>query len=255
MTLLTPDWPCPENVQAFYTTNKSVSASTDSKESYPFNLANHVGDDPVRVSNNRQWLESKLGCPIQWLVQTHSNTIHYTKEPQSENRFVTPAPTEAHADACMTTVPQYVCAVLTADCVPILLCDIHGKQVAAIHAGWRGLANNILEKTIEAFDCAPEEIMVWVGPHISAACYEVGPPVLEAFAGSDFDHCFKPSRPKHAYANLSAIVQKKLALMGIKSIHLSHECTYNNSSYFSWRRDGATGRQATGIWIKHNKES
>lgn len=164
---LVPEWPAPANVRACVTTRRGgVSvAPFDS-----FNLGDHVGDDPVAVSWNRQHLRDTLGCEPIWLAQVHSNMAVHA----APGTCVT-------ADASWSETPGQACAVLTADCLPVLFCDRAGTRVAAAHAGWRGLAGGILEATLEALAIPADQVLVWLGPAIGPAAFEIGPEVREAF--------------------------------------------------------------------------
>ncbi len=209
------------------------------------NLGNHVGDDAESVRLNRQYLYRHLPSTPIWLQQVHGNSI--IEAPASPD-------SPPVADAVWTMEPNRVCAILTADCLPILLTNQSGTRVAAIHAGWRGLASGIVAAAIEIFRCEQEGLMAWLGPCIGPGAFEVGRDVLDAFTAKHPDRraCFTPHGPGKWNADLQMLaclemqhVNKDIAIYQEKS------CTYSfPERYFSHRRDGVTGRMATLIWIE-----
>lgn len=238
---IAPDWPAPPNVGAAFTTRAGgVSlAPFDS-----LNLGDHVGDDRAAVAENRRRLVGTLALPAGplWLSQVHGTAV-------------VDAATAAHgveADASVAFAPGTVCAVMTADCLPVLFADLHGTRVAAAHAGWRGLAAGVLEETVRSLDCPPGEILAWLGPAIGPEAFEVGAEVQEAFLAGDAEAatCFRPSVPGHWYADLHALARQRLAACGVGGIYGGGLCTYSDPErFFSYRRDGATGRMAGVVWL------
>lgn len=232
-------WSAPTNVVA-YTSCRIGGSSLPPFDS--FNVAQHVGDDPVTVEQNRHKLSNSQR--YQWLNQTHSDVC--IELPQNGVSVL-------NADACFSSQINQVCAVMTADCLPVLLCNSHGTKIAAIHAGWRGLADNIIEKTLEKMDCEPSAILAWLGPAISQLHFEVGQEVKLAFA--DFPEAFKPSdnysstQAKYL-ADLYAIARKKLSSLGIRHISGGEYCTYEQETlFFSHRRASHQGQKATGRMV------
>lgn len=243
MNFIKPSWPAPAHVKAYATlrTTGHSQAPFDS-----FNLAEHVGDEKAAVAANRALLKSKLALPAEpvWLEQTHSTIV---LPALSENRG-------KEADASFTTTPRQVCVVLTADCLPILLCDKAGTQVAAIHAGWRGLAHGIIENTLAAMQMhAAADMMAWLAPAIGASVYEVGDEVRQVFLAQDQEAelAFAPSPNKRWLADLYLLARQRLQKFGVKQIFGGEHCTFSDSaSFYSYRRDGqATGRMASLIYL------
>lgn len=229
MTHITPDWPAPASVKAF-TTTRTTWGSPDPGS-----------NDPAE----RARLKSLLSLPADpiWLKQTHS-TIAVPAEYTKVN---------CEADASYTDQPDRVCLVLTADCLPVLVCNQQGTQVAAIHAGWRGLANGVIENTIQAMKTDPAQLLVWFGPAIGPQKFEVGIDVYQAFTQNNakLDTCFIPSTPEKWLANLYELAAARLNHIGVNKIYGGEYCTYTqNDLFFSYRRDQAkTGRMASMIWI------
>ncbi|MEM9255457.1 MAG: peptidoglycan editing factor PgeF [Pseudomonadota bacterium] len=242
LTLIEPDWPAPERVLAFSTTRAGgVSSGPWSS----LNLATHVQDDPASVAENRCRLEQYLPRHSQpcWLQQVHGVAAVEAGQPALG----------ARADGVWSRAVGVPCAVLTADCLPVLFCDDKGQAVAAAHAGWRGLAAGVLETTVRAMQVAPEEVMAWLGPAIGPEHFEVGPEVREALLartarGLPVESCFIPSghRPGHFMADLYGLARARLAALGLNKVYGGDLCTYRDKErFFSYRRDGATGRMAT----------
>ena len=238
---ITPDWPAPAHIKAFTTTRQGgVSNGPYSS----LNLGDHVDDDPASVIENRQRLAQLAQLPAAplWLSQTHStqviNSTHWQKG--------------CRADGIISHQPNHVCAVLTADCLPLLVCDQQGQQVAAIHAGWRGLLNGIIENAITAFNTPPENLYVWLGPAIGPAQFEVGEEVLQAFVGvhPEAIEAFTANRPRHYLADIYQLARQRLRRMGIDAVFGGDLCTVSNAArFYSYRRDPITGRMASLIWI------
>ena len=240
----TADFPFPKGVNAFYTSRRfGVSkAPFDS-----FNIALHVGDQNQDVLDNRSCLPKAES--IAWLQQIHSaRCIEVT------NDYFLPLETDK-ADASYTSLANTVCAVMTADCLPILICDQDATCVAAVHAGWRGLASGVIQNTIGKLPVSPERLLIWVGPHISSAHFEVGDDVRQHF--SNYTNAFKPSDSANKYLCDLFVIAKQIAKsMGIVHVFGGNLCTYSNpSEFFSHRRavhNGAsqTGRMLSGIYLK-----
>lgn len=239
-----PSWPAPAKVGAFIT----CRGGGFSREPYASNnLGLHVGDDPEAVMRNREQLVRRLGIqrPF-WLEQVHGTEIVEVGDRQ-------PVP---RADASISHRPGSVCAVLTADCLPLLLCDRAGRQVAAVHCGWRGLANGIVAKSVDRFSAPPQDLMAYLGPAISGRHYEVGEEVREALARTvpesnpKFSHAVA-GKPGHYLADLYAAARTQLQVLGCSEIYGGDRCTYAEAkSFFSYRRDGVTGRMVSLIWLK-----
>ncbi|MEQ1439625.1 peptidoglycan editing factor PgeF [Fontimonas sp. SYSU GA230001] len=235
------DWPAPPRVRAGQTlrTGGCSGAPYDG-----LNLAAHVGDDPDAVVRNRQILRSTLQLPAEpeWLCQVHGTGV-------AELPGGRPAP---QADAAWTSRPGVVCAVLTADCLPVLFAAADGSVVAAAHAGWRGLAAGVLETTLAALPLPARRVHAWLGAAISQAHFEVGPEVRRAFVEDDAiaADCFVRGRGDRWFADLYGLACLRLRRMGVQSISGGGACTYRDAQrYYSHRRDGRCGRMASLIWI------
>ncbi len=237
MELIQPDWPAPANVRAFTTTR----AGGFSKDSWcSMNLGLRCGDDPIAVQRNREKLVSYLPAAPQWLRQVHGRQV-VTHSLASHD--------ELEADGLVSSSSGQVCAVLTADCLPVLLCNRSGTRVAAAHAGWRGLAQGVLQATVRQMKEAPGEIMAWLGPAIGPEIYEVGEDVRQAFA-EDLGVCFK-QHGERWLLDLYGVARRILTQLGITAICGGQFCTFSDSErFFSYRRDGITGRMASVIWLE-----
>ena len=239
---IAPDWPAPGRVRAASTTR---TGGTSGGPWRSLNLADHVADDGAAVSRNRARLRHALVLPEEprWLVQRHGARVVEAGS----------APDGAPADGIVAREPGMVCAVLAADCMPVLLCDRDATVVAALHAGWRGIAAGILEAGIRAAGTAPGELMAWLGPAIATERYEVGPDVRDALLAGDPDavDAFRPSGPPGRWrADLERVVRRRLARCGVGSVHGGGTCTASDPGrFFSHRRDGVTGRMATLVWL------
>ncbi|QGU31884.1 peptidoglycan editing factor PgeF [Thermochromatium tepidum] len=249
MELITPDWPAPDWVRACSTTRVGgVSRG-------PFaslNLGDHVGDDPGHVARNRDLLCSNLGLPAapMWLRQVHGCEVA---------RAECPVAAIPEADAAVATSPGVVCAVMTADCLPLLLCDEQGTRVAAVHAGWRGLAGGVLERAVAAMVVAPERLLAWMGPAIGPDAFEVGSEVRSTFVTEypETAAAFRPSRNQARgerwLTDLFELARFRLARLGIGRVYGGGDCTFSQPRrFFSYRRDGTTGRLASLIWLVPN---
>ena len=239
--LIAPDWPAPHWIKA-YSTTRLGGVSLPPFAS--FNLATHVDDHPEHVQQNRQRLIDYAALPQapHWL-----NQVHGTRVVDAHNAY-----NNIEADASYTHQADTVCAVMTADCLPVLFCDDKGTQVAAAHAGWRGLLNGVLEQTIARFDCSPAHIMAWLGPAIGPQKFEVGTDVYQAFChhSADAAIAFKQTDPHHYLADIFMLARLRLAHAGVSTINGGGICTASDPQrFFSYRRDGKTGRMASIIWI------
>ncbi|HGJ5876579.1 MAG TPA: purine nucleoside phosphorylase YfiH [Arsenophonus sp.] len=241
--LIYPDWPQPETVIACSTT-RIGGGSLSPYDS--FNLGLHVGDDPRLVKQNRHKLVNmaQLPTPPCWLNQVHGTRII---DLGKQNNGNTPA------DSAYSCQRGQVCVVMTADCLPVLLCNQQGTEIAAIHAGWRGLCDGILEKAIKQFKSPISSIMAWLGPAIGAKKFEVGSEVRAAFIERDVNLAqgFKGQNNGKYLADIYLLARLKLTAVGIKDIYGGTYCTVNEPTrFFSHRRDGVTGRMASLIWLK-----
>lgn len=236
---LIDDWPLPKGVSALVSHNIKGENSSVYGD---FNLALHVGDEAKKVKTSRaRLLKSQSSLKgIQWLNQTHGIEVS-----KACGNAVT-----INADACVSQEKGLAAAVLTADCLPVLFVNQQGTQVAAAHAGWRGLANGILLNTLEYFK-NPNEVSVYFGAAIGFDAFEVGLEVRQAFSWAH-DLCFKPSEHDKLYANLYAIAKQQLAQAGVRQFFGGKHCTYNQPEYYSYRRQSITGRQVSMIWLEHN---
>jgi len=240
---ITPDWPAPHSIKALSTTRLGgISLS-------PFdslNLGDHVGDKIEHVEHNRLALIRQAHLPEspRWLKQTHSTTVALSSD----------WTTGVEADAIFSNHVNHVCPIMTADCLPILLCDKDGQQIAAIHAGWRGLAAGIIEQTLAKFNGSHSQIMAWCGPAIGAQQFEVGLDVYHCFTqhSQQAAKAFEPVDSEHYLANLVLLAKQRLMSLGVNAIYGGDHCTVSDpTQFFSYRRDGITGRMASMIWIEH----
>ncbi len=205
------------------------------------NPANHVGDDSASVQRNRDILRTSLHLPSEpvWLNQTHSNI--------AVKAALTPQPLQA--DASYTDAAGVVCAVLTADCLPLLACSKDGTKIAAIHAGWRGLLNGIIDNTIAALQT--HQLSIWLGPAIGPDQFEVGGEVRDMFVSrsQDYAAAFRPQPSDKWLADIYRLARINLHKLGITEIYGGGLCTVTDKDcFFSYRRDNITGRMATLIW-------
>ncbi len=243
--LITPDWPAPARVRAVATTRDGgVSAGSWAS----FNLGTHVGDDPAAVAANRQRLRTALGFSGEpaWLEQVHGTAVVEARA----------APLPVSADASIGTASSAPCVIMTADCLPVLFCNDEGTQVAAAHAGWRGLAAGVLEATLAALAAAGAPaagLMAWLGPAISGPAYEVGEEVRGAFLAADPAAAigFRANARGRWQLDLEAIARQRLAAAGVGRVYGGGFCTATDAGrFFSHRRDGRSGRQATLVWLE-----
>ena len=247
MRFITPDWPAPAGVRAA-TTSRQGGVSQPPFDS--FNLGGHVGDAPTAVAANRQQLRETLSLPAEpyWLNQIHGTAVA-NLDTCSEGL--------PEADASITTTANTVCTVLTADCLPVLFCDQSGTQVAAAHAGWRGLAAGVLEATVASFAAPPEQIMAWMGPAIGPQAFEVGDEVRQAFVEFDpaaaeaFVGVQPEANEKKWLADVYQLARQRLAAVGVNAVYGGGRCTFTEvDEFYSFRRDGKTGRMASLVWIE-----
>lgn len=236
-----PDWPAPDSVRAACTNRRGGISQP------PFsslNLGMNTGDDPAAVTANRERLESLLGLPSSpsWLDQQHGNMAVRLEQPAAGRL----------ADAAVTDKPGIVLAVLTADCLPVLVCDRNGTHVAAIHAGWRGLAAGILPAALSLLPPGPD-LIAWLGPAIGRKAYEVGLDVRQAIKAAipDSEDYFHPRSADSWLVDLPGLARAQLAAMGVGEVVGGDVCTYSDEkNWFSYRRDGRTGRMGAFIWLE-----
>jgi len=243
-----PNWPAPPRVRAL-STFRYGGVSPDPYGS--LNLGDHVEDAPLAVAKNRQMLREAAGLPAEpcWLTQ-----VHGTRVVDLEVALATPrGAAGVSADATVSGLPGSVCAILTADCLPLLLAAGSGNRVGAAHAGWRGLASGVIEAAVRAMGTPPSDLLAWLGPAIGPQHFEIGAEVREALLCADpgADAALKPNARGRFMADLFALARRRLARAGVERVYGGGECTFAQADkYFSHRRDGRTGRQATLIWIE-----
>lgn len=243
MQFIKPDWPAPDVVHALVTT-RAGGVSQPPYDS--LNLGDHVGDDAAAVAGNRQRLRAFLPAEPRWLRQVHGTAV------AGADALHDPV----EADAAVAFAPGTVCAVLTADCLPVLFCDRRGTRVAAAHAGWRGLAAGVLEASVAAMQCPPAEILAWLGPAIGPEAFEVGEEVREVFvrdlpatAAAFAPHASRLT-PNHFMADIYELARLRLARAGVHQVYGGGLCTYADAGrFYSYRRDKVTGRMASLIWL------
>lgn len=242
MPFILPDWDAPPNVRAVVTT-RAGGASTGPYAA--FNLGMNTGEDLDVVAGNRRRLAARLDLAVEpaWLRQVHGTVV------------VDAAATdgEPEADASFTTKTGVACAVLTADCLPVLFCDRAGTRVAAAHAGWRGLASGVLANAAAAMASAAEELVAWLGPAIGPGAFEVGPEVRAAFVERwpETAAAFHSGRGDRWFCDLYAVARVQLRALGVREISGGGFCTFTDAErFYSWRRDGGkTGRMASLVWL------
>lgn len=240
--LIIPEWPAPASVMACSTTRSGgfSNAPYDS-----LNLGAHVGDAAATVERNRRHLAELAGLPAlpQWLNQVHGTRV--VTLPSHDN-------SPPQADAVTTMSRGQVCAVMTADCLPVIFCSADGQQVAAAHAGWRGLCGGVLENTLAAFQAPVSEILVWLGPAIGPQAFEVGDEVRAAFIAQDVQAslAFTATADGKFLADLWCLARQRLTRAGVTQIFGGGRCTFSESDkFFSYRRQSVTGRLATLVWL------
>jgi YfiH family protein len=239
--IIIPDWPAPANVKAMQTTRGGgySQAPYDS-----LNFGDHVGDDPMVVAKNRQTLD--LPSEPVWLEQVHGVEVVLAEQAACRPR----------ADATVSFHRGAVCAVMTADCLPVLLCDRAGSVVGAVHAGWRGLADGVIEAAVHAMQVPPDTLLAWLGPAIGPQAFEVGDEVRDAFMAHhpDAQAAFTPSpasgEGRKYLGDMYLLARQRLNALGVTAIYGGGLCTYSDKQrFFSFRRDDRTGRMATLVWL------
>lgn len=237
---IVPDWPAPANVRAFVTTR----AGGVSEGPYAsMNLALRSGDDPQSVERNRSIVREELPATPGWLAQCHGIDVIDLDREGHDSRA---------ADAAVTTQPRRVCTVLTADCLPVLLCDAAGSRVGIAHAGWRGMSARVIENTVAALRANPADVIAWLGPAIGPDAFEVGPEVRAAFLAVDAgaQGAFRSHREGKFMADLYALARRRLALAGVGQVFGGGFCTWNDSArFFSYRREKQSGRMGAFVWL------
>lgn len=238
--IIEPAWPAPPGVRAVVTT-RNGGASEAPYDS--FNLGLHVGDDGARVQRNRTRLREILGLPAEpdWIAQTHGTRAVVLEEE-----------TDRDADAAITRVAGQVAVVMVADCLPILISNRDGSEVAALHAGWRGLQAGVIASTLERMQSKPSQLMAWIGPGISRHHFEVGDEVLAAFesAVDGARDYFEAHGEGHWMCDLAGLAARVLERLGVTGIYRDPHCSYRDAAqFYSYRREGVTGRMAALIWI------
>lgn len=235
-----PGWSVSPRVRALATTREG-GASRAPYDS--FNLGDHVGDDPTSVAQNRALLARHLPVRPLWLAQVHGTTVVESASAQG-------VPT---ADAAVAHEPGAVLAVLTADCLPVLLAARDASAIGIAHAGWRGLAAGVIEATVAQMRAAPSEVVAWLGPAIGPDAFEVGEEVRRAFVDGDpgAATAFSSGRPGKWQADLYALARRRLAAAGVAEVRGGGYCTFTDRErFFSFRRDGRTGRMASLLWLE-----
>ncbi len=241
LEFIIPDWPAPANIKALSTTRRG---GVSTKPYATLNLGSHVRDDPQAVATNRALLSQHTPTEPLWLTQVHGKTV------------VNAACTcpHAEADASIARMAYRICAIMTADCLPVLFCDKKGTAVGAAHAGWRGLNEGVLEATVRAMQTPAGEILAWLGPTIGPDAFEVGAEVRAAFIAHDnaAASAFHPGSSEGKWlADLYQLARQRLATCGVTQIYGGDRCTFTeHETFFSYRRDGTTGRMASLIWLE-----
>lgn len=248
--LIVPDWDMPVGVKALLTTRQGGYSQPPFDG---FNLAQHVNDNKYNVTKNRAMLSLSLPNEPLWLNQIHSNSVIDAAR----------SPSGIDADASYTTQSECVCVVMTADCLPLLICNRQATIVAAVHAGWRGLLNGIVQQTVKKIlqlaQCQAEDLSIYLGPAIGAEKFEVGDEVRQAFLHKspyqkEISDCFSPfdlNAESHYLADIYQLARLQLLPLGIEKIAGGHYCTYTEkNTFFSYRREGKTGRMASLIWLE-----
>lgn len=237
------DWPAPPGVRAVSTLRGDAHSGVSKVPYGCFNLGDHVGDDPTAVAENRRRLKMSVRYPREpsWLSQVHGTGVANLDLPEP------PGP----ADAAIARGVAKICAILTADCLPLVFATESGDAVAAAHAGWRGLAAGVIEATVRAMDVPLGTLVAWLGPAIGPKHFEVGPEVRDAFLAADPQAAaaFELNIRGRFMADLNMLARQRLLALGVRRVFGGGECTFAQADrYYSHRRDGVTGRQATLIW-------
>ncbi len=241
--MIIPNWPAPQNVRA-YTTTREGGVSAPPYAS--FNLAMHVDDNPQHVAQNREHFLQKVQLSQQpiWLNQTHSTVA-------VELTAATPNTTPQDADASYTRVARLPCTVLTADCLPLLVCNRQGTEIAAIHAGWRGLKDGVIENTIQQLTSKPADLLVWLGPAIGPTALELSNEIRLDFLHSNTQNSLAFKQVGSGwFADIYTLARISLKKVNVENVYGGDYCTFTDSNrFFSYRRDGITGRMASTIWL------
>lgn len=252
-SILKANWLAPKNIHAFTTLRHGMGVSRAPFDQ--FNLGNRYGDqgdDPGKVEKNRELLTQAFSLPNKphWLRQVHGvDVLRFDEAPVITGDFNRDEPI---ADASVTAQKNIVLSVLTADCLPALFCNEDGTEVAAAHAGWRGLVSGVLENTVHAMHSKPENVMAWLGPAAGPGAYEIGTEVRDAFVQHDphADAAFVSTRENHWKVDLYQLARMRLQGIGITRIYGGDHCTISEQKqFFSHRRDKVTGRMASIIWM------
>ena len=236
---IVPDWPAAGRVRSLVTTRAGgVSAGKFAS----LNLSARVGDDPRCVARNRAILRACLSAEPAWMRQVHGAAV-------IDAERATP---ETEADGAVTRRPGSVCAVLTADCLPVFVSDRAGRAAGIAHAGWRGLAAGVIESVVQALGVSPSETIAYIGPGIGASRYEVGDEVRRSFVDKDpgAAAAFMPSRGGKCFADLYALARRRFAAAGVTEVYGGGLCTASDERFFSFRRDRTTGRMASLVWLE-----
>jgi YfiH family protein len=239
---LVPDWPAPARVRAFVTTR---AGGVSRGEYFSMNLGNRSGDEPADVERNRLIVRAHLPAQPRWMAQVHGADVADLDRLGDDD-----VPT---ADAATTGLPGRVGVVLTADCMPLFLCDEGAQRVGVAHAGWRGMAAGVIEKTVEALHADPARVMAWMGPTIGPSAFEVGAEVRAAFLAADADAsaAFTQHKPDKYMADLYALARLRLRRAGVRRIHGGGFCTHGEADrFFSYRRAQESGRMGAFIWME-----
>ncbi len=241
-----PDWPQPDSVHAIVTTRQGGKSLAPYES---LNLAQHVSDNYKLVTQNRESIAHEIGADDkefqwQWLEQIHSSDVV-----KLEHQVAVPK-----ADGLVTSASKLICCVLTADCLPVLFCNEKGTEVAIAHGGWRGLANGIIANTLASMESHPSTLMAWLGPAIGPCHFEVGEDVRLQFQAAESDSTvldyFAPQGSQKYLADLYGIARMQLNKLGVKRVFGGEHCTFCDvQNFYSYRRDGVTGRMLSSIWL------
>lgn len=244
-----PGWPAPANVKALFTTRSGGFSGGANGVYTSLNLGAHVNDDPAHVTRNRELLRRHLPNEPKWLKQVHGTLPIWIDETEAAT---------LQGDAVLSRTQGTVCAVMVADCLPVFLCDKAGTTVGIVHAGWRGLVGGIIERSVAAMEVDCGQLMAWLGPAIGPDHFEVGCDVYEAFVQHDMQaaQAFKSKdsgREEKWLADIFLLARQRLNSVGVAEIYGGGVCTYSDPvRFFSYRRDGETGRMAALIWLEQN---
>jgi hypothetical protein len=239
---IVPDWDAPANVRAFVTT-RNGGVSTGAHATLDLGGTDNPPDRAAAVAENRRRVQRFLPSRPRWLTQVHGHDV--------VEAGATPRDALPRADACVTREPGVVLAIRVADCIPVLLAHRDGAVIGAAHAGWRGLAGGVVERALDAMRCEPRDVVAWLGPAIGRTAFEVGADVHDAFVRNDAgaDEAFAPLRAGKWLADLDTLARRRLAGAGVTRVVSSGLCTYSDPArFFSYRRDGASGRMAAFLW-------